>query len=89
MWEQFSYYGMRALLTLYLTKHFIFGDRQATGLYGGYTALVYLTPLIGGLIAEVGDGLRHNGEAGDGQVEASVRARVEALTARFPIYPGR
>ena len=42
---------------------------------------------IGGLIAEVVEGLRKNGEAGDGQVEASVRARVEALTARFPIYP--
>ncbi len=52
MWERFGYYGMRALLTLYLTKHFIFSDQQATGLYGGYTALVYLTPLIGGLIAD-------------------------------------
>jgi POT family proton-dependent oligopeptide transporter len=52
MWERFGYYGMRALLTLYLTKHFIFGDREATGLYGGFTALVYLTPLIGGLIAD-------------------------------------
>src|SRR3954466_261281 len=52
MWERFGYYGMRALLTLYLTKHFIFGDRAATGLYGGYTALVYLTPLVGGLLAD-------------------------------------
>jgi POT family proton-dependent oligopeptide transporter len=52
MWERFGYYGMRALLTLYLTKHFIFGDRQATGLYGGFTALVYLTPLIGGYLAD-------------------------------------
>ena len=43
MWERFGYYGMRALLTLYLTKHFLFSDQQATGLYGGYTALVYLT----------------------------------------------
>ena len=50
--ERFGYYGMRALLTLYLTKHFIFGDRAATGLYGGFTALVYLTPLVGGLIAD-------------------------------------
>lgn len=41
---------------------------------------------IGGLIAEVVEGLRRNGEQGDGQVEASVRRRVEALTARFPIY---
>ena len=52
MWERFGYYGMRALLTLYLTKHFLFSDQQATGLYGGYTALVYLTPLVGGLIAD-------------------------------------
>jgi proton-dependent oligopeptide transporter, POT family len=52
MWERFGYYGMRALLTLYLTKHFLFSDQQATGLYGGYTALVYLTPLIGGLLAD-------------------------------------
>jgi glycine hydroxymethyltransferase len=42
---------------------------------------------IGGLIAEVVEGLRKNGEAGDGQIEASVRSRVEALCARFPIYP--
>src|SRR5881398_2046682 len=52
MWERFGYYGMRALLTLYLTKHFLFSDQQATGLYGGYTALVYLTPLIGGYLAD-------------------------------------
>ncbi|RZM31109.1 MAG: MFS transporter, partial [Sphingomonas sp.] len=52
MWERFGYYGMRALLTLYLTKHFIFGDRAATGLYGGFTALVYLTPLVGGYLAD-------------------------------------
>jgi proton-dependent oligopeptide transporter, POT family len=52
MWERFGYYGMRALLTLYLTKHFVFSDHSATGLYGGYTALVYLTPLIGGWLAD-------------------------------------
>src|SRR5690348_362082 len=52
MWERFGYYGMRALLTLYLTKHFLFSDEQATGLYCGYTALVYLTPLVGGLLAD-------------------------------------
>ncbi len=52
MWERFGYYGMRALLTLYLAKHFLFNDQTTTGLYGGFTALVYLTPLIGGLIAD-------------------------------------
>jgi POT family proton-dependent oligopeptide transporter len=52
MWERFGYYGMRALLTLYLAKHFLFSDQTTTGLYGGFTALVYLTPLIGGLLAD-------------------------------------
>ncbi|MBO9575492.1 MAG: peptide MFS transporter [Sphingobium sp.] len=52
MWERFGYYGMRALLTLYLAKHFLFSDTTTTSLYGGFTALVYLTPLIGGLIAD-------------------------------------
>ncbi len=52
MWERFGYYGMRAILTLYLAKHFLFNDTTSTGIYGGFTALVYLTPLIGGLIAD-------------------------------------
>ncbi len=39
------------------------------------------------MIADVLDGLRKNGEAGDAQVEENVRGRVKALTARFPIYP--
>ena len=43
---------------------------------------------IGKLIAEVVDGLRKNGEAGDAQIEASVKGRVEELCARFPIYEG-
>ena len=50
--ERFGYYGMRALLTLYLVQHFQFADRAATGLYGAFTALVYLTPVVGGLIAD-------------------------------------
>lgn len=52
MWERFGYYGMRALLILYLVEHFVFADRVANGLYGAFTALVYLTPLIGGLVAD-------------------------------------
>ena len=52
MWERFSYYGMRALLILYLTKHFLFGDRDAGLLYGSYAALVYAMPVLGGLIAD-------------------------------------
>jgi len=52
MWERFSYYGMRALLVLYLTKHFLFTDEQAYGIYGAYTTLVYVTPVIGGVLAD-------------------------------------
>ena len=52
MWERFGFYGLRALLMLYLTKHFVLGDHAGAGIYGGYTALVYLTPLVGGLVAD-------------------------------------
>lgn len=52
MWERFSYYGMRAILIFYLTQHFLFDDKTAQALYGSYTSLVYLTPLIGGILAD-------------------------------------
>lgn len=52
MWERFSYYGMRALLVLYLTKFWLFGDGKANLIYGAYGALVYITPVLGGLIAD-------------------------------------
>jgi POT family proton-dependent oligopeptide transporter len=52
MWERFSYYGMRALLVLYLTQHFLFGPAEAQGIYAAYAALVYLMPVLGGLIAD-------------------------------------
>ena len=52
MWERFGFYGMRALLVLYLTKHFLLGDHQANGIVGGYLSLVYLTPVVGGLLAD-------------------------------------
>ncbi|MEM1380031.1 MAG: peptide MFS transporter [Pseudomonadota bacterium] len=52
MWERFSYYGMRALLVLYLTKHFLFSDSAAYGIYGAYTTLVYILPVIGGTLAD-------------------------------------
>ena len=52
MWERFSYYGMRAILVLYLSKHFLFSDDPAYAVYGAYTSLVYITPVIGGLLAD-------------------------------------
>ena len=48
MWERFSYYGMRALLIFYLTKHWLFSDGDSNVIYGSYTSLVYITPVLGG-----------------------------------------
>jgi proton-dependent oligopeptide transporter, POT family len=57
LWERFSYYGMRALLILYMTSSIVDGgfalsDAKAYGIYGAYGALVYLTPLVGGYFAD-------------------------------------
>jgi proton-dependent oligopeptide transporter, POT family len=57
MWERFSYYGMRALLVLYLTSTivnggFAFAENHALEIYGVFTGLVYLTPVIGGILAD-------------------------------------
>ena len=52
MWERFSYYGMRALLVLYMLKALEFSTQDAGRIYGWYTGLVYLTPLLGGYLAD-------------------------------------
>ena len=52
MWERFSYYGMRALLIFYLVQHWLFSDSEASVIYGAYTALVYITPVVGGYLAD-------------------------------------
>ncbi len=52
MWERFSYYGMRALLIFYLTQHWLFSDEKSGVIYGAYTALVYITPVLGGYLAD-------------------------------------
>ena len=52
MWERFSYYGMRALLIFYLVQHWLFSDSEASIIYGAYTALVYITPVVGGYLAD-------------------------------------
>lgn len=52
MWERFSYYGMRALLVLYLTKHLRYTRGEALDVYAAYTGLVYLSPLLGGFLAD-------------------------------------
>ncbi|HEY3498835.1 MAG TPA: oligopeptide:H+ symporter [Polyangiaceae bacterium] len=53
MWERFSYYGMRALLIFYMLKGFLgYDDSRAYAVYGSYTALVYMTPFFGGMLAD-------------------------------------
>ncbi len=52
MWERFSYYGMRALLIFYLTQHWLYNDERASVIYGAYTALVYIAPVLGGYLAD-------------------------------------
>ena len=52
MWERFSFYGMRGILVFYLTKHWLFGDSAAQGIYASYLALVYITPVLGGYLAD-------------------------------------
>ena len=52
MWERFSYYGMRALIVLYMVQNLMYSTQKAGNIYGLYTGFVYLTPLIGGYLAD-------------------------------------
>jgi len=52
MWERFNYYGMRAILVLFMTKALLWNDEFSTNLYGSYLGLIYLTPLVGGFMAD-------------------------------------
>ncbi len=58
MWERFSFYGMKALLLLYLTKYHLFTDDHGYNLLGAYGGLVYAMPVIGGLLADRYLGMR-------------------------------
>ncbi len=52
MWERFSYYGMRAIFMLFMTSVLMMSDKDASEIYGSYTGLVYLTPLLGGYLCD-------------------------------------
>lgn len=52
MWEQFSYYGMRAILVFYMTKGLLFTQSNASLIYGIYTGAAYFTPIVGGILAD-------------------------------------
>ncbi len=52
MWERFNFYGMRALLTLFLVNALAFSDKDSSIIYGGFLGLCYLTPMLGGFVAD-------------------------------------
>ncbi len=52
LWERFSFYGMRALLVLYMTKQLLYEDTMSFGIFAAYMSLVYFTPIIGGVLAD-------------------------------------
>ena len=83
MWEQFSYYGMRALLVYYMTKQVLIPQANASIVYGTYTACAYFTPILGGLIAD-----RWLGKRRAIIVGASVMAAGHFMMAFEPLlYP--
>ena len=52
MWERFSYYGMRAIFMLFMVNTLLLSDKESSEIYGSYTGLVYLTPLLGGYLCD-------------------------------------
>ena len=81
MWEQFSYYGMRALLVYYMTKQLLIGQAQSSFIYGAYTACAYFTPIIGGVIAD-----RYLGKRRAVIIGASVMALGHFMMAFEPLF---
>ncbi len=89
MWERFSFYGMKYLLLLYLTKYHLFTDSMGLDVLGGYAALVYAMPVIGGLLADRYLGMRkavvfgglllvlgHLGMAVEGQQASNINGEI-------------
>src|SRR4029453_1699424 len=81
MWEQFSYYGMRALLVYYMTKQLLIGQAQSSFIYGTYTACAYFTPIVGGVIAD-----RYLGKRRAVIIGASIMALGHFMMAFEPFF---
>lgn len=99
LWERFSFYGMKYLLLLYLTKYHLFTDEAGLGVLGSYTALVYAMPVIGGLIADRFLGMRravvfgglllvlgHLGMAYEGEAAQQTAAGVVQDTQALEVF---
>jgi POT family proton-dependent oligopeptide transporter len=81
MWEQFSYYGMRALLVYYMTRQLLLGQAHSSLIYGTYTATAYFTPIFGGIVADRWLGKRRAVLAG-----ASIMAVGHFMMAFEPLF---
>ena len=81
MWEQFSYYGMRALLVFYMTKELLISQERSSFIYGTYTACAYFTPIVGGVVAD-----RLLGKRRAVIVGASVMAAGHFMMAFEPLF---
>ena len=99
MWERFSFYGMKALLLLYLTKYHLFSDANGYNLIGAYGGLVYAMPVIGGLLADRWLGMRkavvfggillvlgHFGMALEGHPASSVNGVVTSDAGALQVF---
>jgi POT family proton-dependent oligopeptide transporter len=99
MWERFSFYGMKALLFLYLTKYHLFGDAPSYDLIGAYGGLVYAVPVLGGLLADRFLGMRkavvfgavllclgHFGMAYEGHAAQSVGGVVQRDESALQVF---
>src|SRR5262249_27396128 len=83
MWERFSYYGMRALLILYMVNYFKWSQKDASTIYKVYTSFVYVTPILGGFLAD-----RYLGNRGAVIIGAVLMAIGHFLMAfeQYPIF---
>ena len=81
MWEQFSYYGMRALLIFYMTKQLLLSQGTSSIIYGAYTACAYFTPIVGGVIAD-----RYLGKRRAIIIGASIMAAGHFMMAFEPMF---
>ena len=85
MWERFNYYGMRAILALFMTSAVIgFSKSLSSQIYGWFTAFVYLTPLLGGFLAD-----RYIGKRRSVTIGAVVMATGQFTLASYDIIPAK
>ena len=84
LWERFSFYGMKFLLVLYLTKYHLFTDAMGLDVLGSYAGLVYALPLLGGMIADRYLGMRKSVVFGGISLSLGhILMAVEGYQARF------